>query len=349
MQKDALILLVDDEPGNLRLLRALLDSEGYASIAEENGPAALRRLEGVLPDLILLDLMMPGMDGCEVAHRIKQNERTRNIPILMLTALDDRAARLRALEAGAEEFLNKPLDRAELLVRVRNLLRLKEYQDFLSGYNRRLEEQVAERTRQLQDAYRDTIYTMVRAMEYKDEETGEHVQRISFYCLEVAEYLGMDKAFCDEIFYSSPMHDIGKIAIPDAILLKPGQFTPQEWSIMRGHCAFGAQILERGHSPYLSMGIDIALNHHERWDGTGYPHGKKAEEIPLAARIMNICDQYDALRSKRPYKEAMSHEDALDILSMGGGSTRPEHFDPQILNAFFRIDNRMRDIYQAHA
>jgi len=250
---------------------------------------------------------------------------------------------------GAEEFLNKPVDRAELWIRVRNMLRLKEYQNFLAEHNRILEDQVAERTQALRDAYKDTIFTMVRAAEFKDEETGAHVQRISFYCRDMAEELGMDAHFCDELFHASPMHDIGKIAIPDAVLLKPGGFTPEEWAVMKGHAAFGAKILERGGSPYTKMGAEIALNHHERWDGTGYPNGSRGEAIPFPARLMNIADVYDALRSKRPYKPAFTHERAVEIITVGDGRTQPGHFDPQVLDAFGRCAERWREIYETNA
>lgn len=343
----ATIMVVDDEERNTRLLQAQLGVEGYRIVTAGSGEEALEKLKSVFPDLILLDVMMPGMSGHEVAARVKQEERTRNIPIIMVTALDDRESRLLALQAGAEEFLNKPVERSELWVRVRNLLRLKEYQDLLGRHNTILEQQVTERTRQLTDAYRETIYTMVRAAEYKDEETGAHVQRISFYCLELAEQLGMEKDFCDRIFYASPMHDVGKIAIPDSVLLKPGQFTPEEWSIMKGHCAFGAQILARGNSPYLAMGAEIALSHHERWDGSGYPNGKKGEGIPISARIMTICDQYDALRSKRPYKPSFSHDKVLEIILKGDGRTMPGHFDPEVLAAFTKVTPHFRDIYDS--
>jgi putative two-component system response regulator len=234
-------------------------------------------------------------------------------------------------------------------IRVRNMLRLKEYQNFLANHNRILEEQVAVRTQELRDAYRDTIITMVRAAEFKDEETGAHVQRISHYCRDMAQTLGMGAEFCDEIFYASPMHDIGKIAIPDAILLKPGGFTPEEWAIMQAHAAFGARILEQGGSPYTRMGAQIALNHHERWDGSGYPQGIAGEAIPFAARLMNIADQYDALRSKRPYKPALPHDRALEIITVGDGRTKPGHFDPQVLAAFDGCAPRWRDIYESMA
>ncbi|MDT3736409.1 MAG: response regulator [Denitratisoma sp.] len=349
MGKPALIQIVDDDLRNIRLLEAQLKAEGHEIMTALSGHACLAQLRDRLPDLILLDIMMPGMDGFEVAGRLKQDARTKAIPVIMVTALEDRDSRLRALHMGAEEFLNKPIDRAELWIRVRNMLRLKEYQNFLAEHNRILEEQVAERTQALREAYKDTIFTMVRAAEFKDEETGAHVQRISFYCRDMAEELGMDAHFCDEIFHASPMHDIGKIAIPDAVLLKPGGFTPEEWAVMKGHAAFGAKILERGGSPYTKMGAEIALNHHERWDGTGYPDGVQGEAIPFPARLMNIADVYDALRSKRPYKPAFTHARAVEIITVGDGRTQPGHFDPQVLDAFGRCAGRWREIYETNA
>jgi putative two-component system response regulator len=349
MGKPALIQIVDDDLRNIRLLEAQLKAEGHEIMTALSGNACLAQLKDRLPDLILLDIMMPGMDGFEVAGRLKQDARTKAIPVIMVTALEDRDSRLRALHMGAEEFLNKPVDRAELWIRVRNMLRLKEYQNFLAEHNRILEEQVAERTQALREAYKDTIFTMVRAAEFKDEETGAHVQRISFYCRDMAEEFGMNAHFCDEIFHASPMHDIGKIAIPDAVLLKPGGFTPEEWAIMKSHAAFGAQILERGSSPYTKMGAEIALNHHEHWDGTGYPNGSRGEAIPFPARLMNIADVYDALRSKRPYKPAFTHKQAVEIITIGDGRTQPSDFDPQVLDAFGHCAERWREIYETNA
>jgi len=342
------ILLVDDEPFNLKLLKTMLGAEGYEMITSDRGEDALLLAEKNQPGLILLDIMMPGLDGFEVAWLLKANPQTSNIPIIMLTALDDRSSRMHALEMGAEEFLTKPVDRAELLIRVKNLLRLKEYADFLIEHNQILEQQVAIRTAELLESYHETIYTMTLAAEYKDEDTGLHVARISHYCRILAEYLGMDSAFCDCIFYASPMHDIGKIGIPDHILLKPDSFLPHEWETMKSHTMLGEKILARGKSPYLRMGAEIALNHHERWDGGGYPHNKRAEEIPLSARIMNIGDQYDALRSKRPYKTAFDHDKVMQIIIDGDGRTLPVHFDPAVMIAFKACSETFRDIYADH-
>jgi putative two-component system response regulator len=292
--------------------------------------------------------MMPGMDGYEVARALKGDAATRAIPIVMVTALDDRDSRLRGLQAGAEEFVTKPVDRSELCVRVRNLLRLKALGDLLADHNRVLDARVRERSGQLLGSYRETIATMTRAAAYKDEETGAHVERISFYTVELARVLGMDAEFCDTIHYASPMHDVGKIAIPDAILLKPGSFDAREWEIMKTHAALGAKLLRGADSPYLAMGAEIAGGHHERWVGGGYPEGLKGEAIPLPARIMQICDVYDALRSKRPYKPAFAHERALEVITTGDGRTLPSHFDPAVLGAFRSCAGRFRDIFEEH-
>ncbi|MFH1872720.1 MAG: HD domain-containing phosphohydrolase [Pseudomonadota bacterium] len=348
-QARATILVIDDEPRNVKLLEALLHTEGYATIAASCGSDALALAKTHNPDLILLDVMMPDMDGFETVARLKADPHTKPVPVIMVTALDDRVSKQRALEAGAEEFLSKPIDRGDLTVRVRNLLRLKEYGDFLANHNRILDEQVRERTAQLEEAYRDTIFTLVRAAEQKDEETGHHVRRISHYCKVLADAMKLPGDFKDLIFHASPMHDIGKIGIADHVLQKPGGFTPEEWSVMRTHCTLGASILASGTSPYTRMGAEIALNHHERWDGSGYPSGLKGEAIPLSARIMQICDVYDALRSKRPYKPSLDHAHSMAIITEGDGRVQPEHFDPAVLACFVTQGDRFADIYETHA
>jgi len=347
-QNPATVMIVDDQAHNVKILETLLHAEGYATIAASNGSEALALAAAKSPDLILLDVMMPDMDGFETVARLKADPCTQPVPVIMVTALDDRKSKLRALEAGAEEFLSKPVDHADLRVRVRNLLRLKEYGDFLANHNRILEEQVRERTAQIEEAYRDTVFTLVRASEHKDEETGHHVRRISDYCQVMAEAMDLPADFQSVIYHASPMHDIGKIGIPDHVLQKPSGFTPEEWIIMRTHCTQGASILASGTSPYTHMGAEIALNHHERWDGSGYPNGLKGEEIPLAARIMQICDVYDALRSRRPYKLPIDHTRTVAIITQGDGRTEPGHFDPAVLACFAAQANRFAAIYDRH-
>lgn len=356
------ILIVDDEEVNIKLLAALCESLGYKTIAARNGIEAVDTATREMPDLILMDVMMPEMNGFEATERLKSDEKTRLIPIIIVTALDSRDDRLKGISIGADDFLTKPVDLEELSLRVRNNLKLKDYHDLLKNYNTILEREVAERTAELQKTlqrldrahrkirfgYMETVYRLTLASEYKDEETGAHIKRVSFYTRELATTLGMDREFIDSIFYASPMHDIGKVGIPDNIIMKPGKLDQEEWEIMKNHTTIGGKILSGSGSPYLKMAKEIALSHHERWDGGGYPKGLKEEDIPLPGRIMNIVDQYDALRSKRPYKPALEHERVVEIITKGDGRTLPEHFDPEVLNAFIRSKERLREIYETH-
>ena len=341
MSKKQRILIVDDAPINIRLLKELFKNEYEVDVAT-NGTEALELAYGEdQPDLILLDIMMPEMDGYEVCRRLKQDTRTKHIPVLFITAKGEEGDETKGLNLGAVDYITKPISPAKVISRVRTHMNLHIYQE-------RLEEIVAERTKQLRKGYIDTIHRLVLASEFKDEETGAHIKRISYYTNVLAQQLGMDNKFCEAIFYASPMHDIGKVAIPDAVLLKQGPLDEDEWQIMKTHAAIGAKILEGSDSPYLQMAMDIAGAHHERWDGSGYPHGIAGEAIPLTARIMNIADQYDALRSKRPYKPAIDHRKSISIISQGDGRTMPEHFDPEVLAAFRKITDEFHDIYNTH-
>ncbi len=345
---NARLLIVDDQEANVRLLERMLCAAGYVSIETTTDPAKVCEIHRRnRHDLILLDLQMPGMDGFQVMEALKELEPEGYLPVLVITAQPDQ--KLRALKAGAKDFVSKPFELAEVLARVRNMLEVRLLHKDLQEHNDVLEQRVRARTADLQESQLEIIFTMTRAAEYKDEDTGAHVQRISYYSRDLARLLGQGEAFVDRIFFASPMHDIGKIGIPDHILLKPGGFTPEEWEIMKGHASIGAKILGNSKSPYLRMGAEIALNHHERWDGGGYPDGKRGEAVPLPARIMNICDIYDALRSKRPYKPAFDHLTAVDIITRGDGRTRPEHFDPSILASFKQNHQSFRDIYEAYA
>lgn len=342
------ILIVDDQGSNVVLLEQMLQGAGYLRLATTMDPCEVSALYAVNDyDLILLDLLMPGMDGFQVMEDLKLIRPGSYLPVIVVTAQPEE--KLRALQAGAKDFISKPFELAEVLARVRNLLEVRLLQKELSIYNDVLELRVKERTTDLQNSYLETIFTMTRAAEYKDEDTGAHVKRISFYSRELALMLGLDAAFVEMIFFSSPMHDIGKIGIPDHVLLKPNGFTPDEWEIMKGHSLIGSRILGNSRSPHLRMAAEIALNHHECWDGSGYPGGKRGEEIPLSARIMTIGDIYDALRSKRPYKPALDHHRAMDIISDGDGRILPGHFDPAVLDTFKRNHTTFRDIFDAHA
>ncbi|MFQ5586091.1 MAG: HD domain-containing phosphohydrolase [Thermodesulfobacteriota bacterium] len=360
--KRHLVLIVDDEERNRKFLKVLCGNLGYETIEAANGEGAVAEVHNHAPDLVLMDVMMPGMDGLEATERLKGDKRTDDIPIIIVTALDSREDRLAGIAKGANDFLTKPVDAEELSLRVRNSLRIKEFSDFLKDHNVILEREVAKRTDELRtaftrldeahetikSAYIETIQRLTLASEYKDEETGAHIKRVSHYTKTISERLGLDSEFIEDIYYSSPMHDIGKVSIPDSILLKPGRLTPEEFEIMKTHTTVGGRILEGSSSPFLKMGVKVALCHHERWDGSGYPRGLKGEEIPLAARIMNIVDQYDALRSKRPYKPAFEHEKALAIITEGDDRTCPDHFDPAVLNAFKESSDTFKEIFESH-
>lgn len=342
------ILIVDDEKNNITLLETLLQMKGYTTISAYSGAEAISLASLHKPDLILLDVVMPEMDGFETVTKLKTDSDTQHIPVIMITALDDRETKSKALRAGAEEFLSKPINHTDLTIRVRNLLRLKKYSDLLAGDNQALEELVRQRTEQLDEAYCDTVLTLVRAAEHKDEGTGHHIKRIGHYCRMLAITMQFQRSFSNTIFHASPMHDIGKIGIPDSIMLKSSGLTPEEWTTMKTHCALGLSILKSGTSPYIKMGAEIALNHHERWDGSGYPNGLQGEEIPISARIMQICDVYDALRSRRPYKEPMTHQQAVDIITNGDGRTHPAHFDPNVLAHFCLHASQFALIYELY-
>ncbi|NTV13893.1 MAG: response regulator [Desulfobulbaceae bacterium] len=338
------ILIVDDQQINILLLERMLRGVGYTSVSSTMNPCKVCDLHrNNSYDLIILDLQMPALDGFQVMEELKEIEPGDYLPILVITAQPEH--KLRALEAGAKDFISKPIDRPEVLARVRNMLEVRLLHKELQRVNGVLEQRVQERTADLQDSYLESIFTMTRAAEHKDEDTGAHVQRISSYARKLAMILGLDEEFIDKIYFASPMHDIGKIGIPDHILLKPGNFIPDEWEIMKEHAAIGEKILGNSRSPYLVMGAEIALNHHECWNGGGYPNGKRGEEIPLAARIMSICDIYDALRSRRPYKPAFGHQKAVEIIIHGDGRTQPEHFDPVIFAAFIKHHDAFREIF----
>jgi len=344
---NAKILVVDDQEANVLLLERMLRGAGYVSIMSTMDPNEVRELHlKNRYDLILLDLQMPGMDGFQVMEVLKDGDPRGYLPVLVITAQPGH--KLRALQAGAKDFISKPFELTEVLVRVHNMLEVRLLHKELHIDNEVLEQRVRERTADLQDSYLETIFAMSRAVEHKDEDTGAHVQRISYYCRELARMLGLDEEFIDKIFFASPMHDIGKIGIPDHLLLKPGSFTPDEWVIMRKHTSMGSKILGNSKSPYLRMGAEIALNHHERWDGGGYPNGKRGEVIPLEARITNICDIYDAIRSKRPYKPAYDHQKAVDIITVGDSRSQSDHFDPAIFATFKQNHQSFRDIFEAY-
>ena len=340
------ILVADDDPVLIKYLSILLEKNDYQYTTATNGREAIEKVKTYRPDLILLDVMMPEMDGLEVCKKLKDDPSTHQIPIIVMTGSIDRELRVKGLSAGANDFLTKPIDRPELIVRIRNLLRIKEFEDFLRNHNDLLKREVEEKIRQIREGYIDTIIRLTTVAEYKDEETAGHIRRVGRYCQQMAKYLGWSEEDQETILHASPMHDIGKVGIPLEILLKSSKLTPEEFALVKTHTLIGADILHGSISKYLQMAETIALTHHERWDGTGYPQGLREEEIPMAGRIMNIVDQYDALRGRRPYKSSLDHEVAVRIIVEGDGRTSPEHFDPHLRKAFVEIVPVFKDIFE---
>jgi putative two-component system response regulator len=333
------ILVVDDEDRNLRLMKLLLTSFGYDVLTASNGEEALEMVHDIPPDVILLDIMMPKMDGFEVAKQLKREEETKIIPIVMVTALNGVEDRVKALEAGADDFLNKPVDKTELRARVQSLVKVKACNDYMRNYQKELEAEVSKRTIQLRQALKklkevslESIFHLCRAAEYKDENTGDHIKRMSHYASAVARKMGLNKQTVEDLLYTAPMHDAGKIGIPDHILLKPSKLNNKEWETMKQHTIVGAQILAGSGAKFIKLAEIIALTHHERWDGSGYPKGLKGSKIPLIGRIAAIADVFDALTSKRPYRmQPFSLEEAFNYIKEGRG----RHFDPKVVDAFF--------------
>ncbi len=354
MEQPRHILVVDDDPMTCLLMNTILTRMGYQVSEAFDGMDAWEKAVDLLPDLILLDVSMPGMDGLELTHKLKNEPVTKNIPIMIVSSHDEVTDRVKAVEAGAEDFLSKPVVQIILKAKVNSLLKIKSYNDHMYNYQRKLEEEVEKKTASLKQSVDkleaaskklrlyslDTILRLSQAAEYKDSETGQHIQRIGYYIQVIGRAISLGRQEADDFFYASPMHDVGKIGIPDNILLKPGKLTAEEWVIMKQHTTIGGKILSGSDSSTLKVAETIALTHHEKWDGSGYPNNLKGLEIPLAGRIAAIADVFDALTSKRPYKEAFSMEKAFAIMKEGQGN----HFDPDLMDAFFEVKEEIISI-----
>jgi putative two-component system response regulator len=327
------ILVVDDEPTNLKLLDKMLRGQNYQDLVLVDDPREVIPLyRAARPDLILLDINMPHLDGYQVMEQLKALKDPLLPPIVILTAQHGKDYLLRALASGARDFITKPFDRNELLMRVRNLLDAQLAHRLMHDQKKVLEGMVRARTEELRSTRLQVVQRLGMAAEYRDEETGSHILRMSHICALLAQALGGSETDRELILNASPMHDIGKIGIPDAILLKPGKFEPHEWEIMKTHAVIGGKLLDGDDSDLMRMARDIALTHHEKWDGSGYPNGLMGAAIPQAGRIAALADVFDALTSVRPYKKAWTVEAAVDLIK----ENRSKHFDPDLVDVFLQ-------------
>jgi len=350
--RTARVAIIDDEVLNVKVVHKYLKDAGYQNLFAATDPSkALELVARVKPDLVILDIVMPKISGLSILERIRTEEATRHLPVLILSASTEPEMKQKALEIGATDFLSKPVDPDDMILRVRNALLRKAYHDELGGRRRHLEMEVRQRTAELAASREEVVYCLARAAEYRDDITGHHVVRVGKFVGIIAREFGFDEAKIELLELAAQLHDLGKVAIPDAILHKPGKLDADEYTVMQKHCAYARRILLPVHddeskllrtragidgdslcarkSPLLVLAARIAQTHHERWDGTGYPLGLAGEDIPIEGRMTAVADVYDALCSRRPYKPAFDHKDCLDILEKGRGS----HFDPKVLDA----------------
>ena len=351
--KQSCILIVDDEPLNIEVVRRYLEIGGYRNLISTDHAGQALPLMGLnRPDLVLLDIQMPEISGLEILAAIRSDEMFCRTPVVILTGSSDPETKLTALQAGATDLLQKPVHNEELLARLGNVLKVKAYQDQLYRHSEELEEAVQRRTAELEASRLDVIHCLARAAEFRDDDTGQHIIRVGRYARVIADQLGFSREELDILEPAAQLHDVGKIGIADSILLKPGKLSPEEYEIMQKHCGFGtkivqqvpdadaavlrkhtdmgARIMDVSSSPVLEMARRIALTHHERWDGNGYPLGLAGEDIPLEGRITAVADVFDALSSKRPYKPPFPLQKCFAIMEEG----RQTQFDPKVLDAF---------------
>ena len=337
-----LVVIVDDQSTGRKILGQIIRDidPGLEVIAFSSPIEALELIRTRTPDLVLTDYKMPIMDGVQFIREIRAISSCRDLPVVVVTVVEDKKIRYQALDAGATDFLTRPIDQYECKVRCKNLLTLRHQQKIISNRTKGLEEQVALGTYEIQAREHETLLRLAKAGEYRDEGTGNHVLRIAHYSRLLAEALQLSERICEDIELAAPMHDIGKVGIPDRILLKEGPLDEREMEIMKEHPVIGYEILKDSPSRYITLGAEIALSHHEKYDGTGYPNGLKGEDIPLAGRIVAVADVYDALTTRRPYKDAWPIEDAVAYIRNASGT----HMDPDVVEAFLENLDKVTEI-----
>lgn len=347
------ILVVDDTPANLQLLASVLKERGYKTRPVPSGMLALQAALIEPPDLILLDINMPDMNGFEVCQSLKADEKLKDIPVIFISALNEVLDKVKAFAVGGVDYITKPFQFDEVQARVDTHLKLWHLQQELEKHNRQLGKLVQTQVKKISDTQMAMIFALAKLAESRDDDSGKHLERVQAFCKKLAEGLAqrsrlggqVDSKFVENIFYASPLHDIGKVAIPDRIVLKPGKLTPEEFEVMKTHAELGAEKLEAVQRQFpgnalLDMGIAIAKFHHEKWNGDGYPQGLAGEAIPLSARIMAVVDVYETLRAKRCYKPAFTHEESTSIIVSSSGT----HFDPEIVKVFIELKEDFRAI-----
>lgn len=340
------ILIIDDQKLHALFLQKVLEKEGYKNVSSENDPLrALSNMKDLQPDIIVLDLDMPQMDGFQVMERLNDFRKDTQLPILAISPDASSEIRLRALQSGATDILIHPYEIIEILFRIRNMIEMRMLHLQLQNQNKILEFKVQERTKELRENQLDIIRRLAEAAEFRDADTGVHIIRMSQYCAELGGALGMGDQECELLLNASPLHDIGKIGISDSILKKPGKLTPEEYEIMKTHTTIGAKLLAGSNSPVMKLAQTIALTHHERWEGTGYPYKLKGDQIPFVGQICSVCDVFDALTSKRPYKAAWSVGEATSEIVKGRGS----QFNPAIVDRFMAILPEIEVIMKKHS
>ncbi len=347
------IMIVDDEPANLQILAEILKMKGYKVRPAASGKPALQGAGLEPPDLILLDINMPDMSGYDMCTLLKKDAKLCEIPVIFISGMSETIDKVKAFAAGGVDYVTKPFHYEEVQARVETHLKLHFLQMELEKHNKKLEELVLSQVKEISESQMATIFALAKLAESRDDDTGKHQERVQALCgilcgqmSEKKEFkIWIDESFIKDMIHASPLHDIGKVAIPDSILLKPGRHTQEEFKIMKTHATLGAETLRQvrmkyPHNSFINMGVEIAHFHHERWDGKGYPEGLSGEKIPLCARIMAVVDVYDALRSRRCYKEPVYHEESCGIIVKESGM----QFDPGIVEAFSEINDRFDKI-----